>query len=103
MTIHNQYHPAALQKFVTLPKIPKIVSYLVHSKYTNGAMVVVVTFDASLGRRTEVHQQRDRPTCGTEITKRLVVFAFRELGERFALHDDVAHLRNCVARIEFTR
>ena len=45
----------ALQKFVTLPKIPKIVSYLVHSKYTNGAMVVVVTFDASLGGCTEVN------------------------------------------------
>ena len=62
-----------------------------NSKYTNGAMVVVVTFDASLGRRTEVNQQRDRPTSSTEITERLVVFAFRELGERFALHDDVAH------------
>lgn len=26
MTIHNQYHPAALQKFVALPKIPKITN-----------------------------------------------------------------------------
>ena len=25
MTIHNQYHPAALQKFVSLPKIPKMI------------------------------------------------------------------------------
>ena len=45
----------ALQKFVTLPKIPKIVSYLVHSKYTNGAMIVVVAFDASFWGRTEVN------------------------------------------------
>lgn len=45
----------ALQKFVTLPKIPKIVSYLVHSKYTNGAMIVVVAFDACLGGCTEVN------------------------------------------------
>lgn len=44
-----------LQKFVTLPKIPKIVSYLVHSKYTDRAMIVVVAFDACLWRRTEIN------------------------------------------------
>ena len=52
MYVHTS---TALQKFVTLPKIPKIVSYLVHSKYTNRAMIVVVSFDACLWGRTEIN------------------------------------------------
>ena len=53
----------------------------------------MVSFNLSAMVRTKIDEYGDGPLRCAQVAKRLVMFALRQLRERFAFDDDIAHWR----------